>query len=159
MSANYFNNLNRIVELLLKDEIVLNNIENLKTEIQRSKEPFLWEVINLDVYKQDLPPIIESGWIFVLKKNTPSVAHYHPNSIQHTVMIEGKGKVNVSDQLRDLKSFNPSNEDIWIVIDKDVPHEFFPYDQDMVVVSFHTCIPEDLVEIKCEGHEHRIYEK
>jgi hypothetical protein len=29
----------------------------------------------------------------------------------------------------------------------------------MVVISFHACIPKELIEIRCDSGEYRIYEK
>jgi hypothetical protein len=53
----------------------------------------------------------------------------------------------------------PSEGNEWCVINKDTPHEFFPQEEDMVVISFHTCPQTNLVEIKCDSGEHRVYEK
>jgi len=136
-------------------------MEIYKMKIQESDEPFIWNVINLESIQQYLPPNIKSGWIFVLKKGTPSIAHYHPNSVQHTVIIEGKGKVRIKDHIKDLKIFDSSafsEEDMWCVVDKNVPHEFFPLGE-MVVISFHTCLPDELIEIKYGNGEKRIYKK
>jgi len=48
--------------------------------------------------------------------------------------------------------------DIWYVIDEGVPHEFFPEEEDMVVVSFHTCEAHELEEVACGTGESRLYE-
>lgn len=161
MGVDYLNALNNLVKKLLKDEAIKENIQDLKMNIRGSEEPFIWKVINIDSFKQKLPSAIKSIWIFVLKKDIPSIAHYHPNSTQHTVVIEGKGKVKIADLLKDLRIFGPSNsskEDAWCVIDKNVPHEFFP-EEEMVVFSFHTCSPKELIEIRCDDGQERAYEK
>lgn len=160
MNLGYIVNLNEIVKMLLKDKNIKEAMENLSVKIKKSNEPFIWNIINKDPYSNFLPPEIESIWLFVLKKNAPSIAHHHPNSIQHTVMIKGKGKVKIGDGLRNLKIFNPldlSNEDIWCVIDKNIPHEFFP-EEEMIVFSFHTCAPDKLIEIKCDSGKERVYD-
>ncbi|MEW5759750.1 MAG: hypothetical protein AB1779_03170 [Candidatus Thermoplasmatota archaeon] len=161
-NERYLDALNTIVKMLLKDEIIKKSISNLKKKIQDSEEPFIWSVINPDPFQQILPSNVRSIWIFVLKKDTSSIAHYHSNTTQHTVMIEGKGKVKIGDRWKDLRQFvlsNSSNQDVWCVIDKNTCHEFFPQEKDMVVVSFHTCLPEELVEIKCDSREQRVYER
>lgn len=160
MDIGYLNTLNDIVETLLKDEAILKIIQDLKSKIQESSEPFLWSVINIDSLQQKLPSEIRSCWLFALKKNAPSISHYHPNSIQHTVMIEGKGRVKIGEQIKDLNIFKPNTlsiEDFWYVIDKNVPHEFFPKEE-MIVISFHTCLPKELIEVSCASGEHREYE-
>jgi len=160
MIPEYIGNLNEVVIMLLKDKNINEAMENLSMNVKKSKEPFIWKVINKDTFSNFLPPEIKSIWLFVLKKNAPSIAHYHPNSIQHTVMIKGKGKVKIGEGLRNLKTFDPldlSNEDIWCVIDKNTHHEFFP-EEEMVVFSFHTCVPHKLIEIKCDTGKERVYE-
>ncbi len=158
----YLKALNTIIKTLLKDISVKETIQNLKMKIREPGEPYIWSLINIDSFQQNLPSNIKSIWIFVLKINTPSIAHYHPNSIQHTVMVEGKGKVKIADHYEDLKLFGSSHlskEDIWYVIDENTYHEFFPQEKDMVLISFHTCLPEELIEIRCDSGEHCVYEK
>jgi hypothetical protein len=48
--------------------------------------------------------------------------------------------------------------DKWVVIDKNVPHEFFPEEENMGVVSFHTCEATELSEVGCETGEKRLYD-
>jgi len=157
MKLSYLNNLNYFVENILSDAHTIELIKNLKLEINKSDEPFQGKAIDIKLVQHVLPKEIMSGWIFILKKNIPSMAHYHPNSIQHTVMIEGKGKVMIGNRVHDLKLFDSTTENIWLIIDNNVPHEFFPEDEDMIVISFHTCAPENLMEVKCATGEMRIY--
>ena len=51
-----------------------------------------------------------------------------------------------------------SPSDKWVVIDENVPHEFFPEKENMVVISFHTCDANELEEIGCTTGEKRLYE-
>jgi hypothetical protein len=51
-----------------------------------------------------------------------------------------------------------SLEDVWLVIGKGVHHEFFPEEEDMIVVSFHTTAASELEEVACETGEKRRYE-
>ena len=76
------------------------------------------------------------------------------------VMIEGEGTSNVGDNPRQMKCFgdpDSSVEDIWYVIPEGTPHEFFPAEKDMVVVSFHTCDSDELEEVSCDSGATRIY--
>ena len=152
MNASDLEKLNTAVDFLIAQQAVLETIERLDQEVDHSQEPFVWSVIELDSIARPLPDVIKSCWIFVLKKNVPSGCHYHPNSIQHMVTIKGQGRQQIAGQSKRLVPFN------WLVIEKNVPHEFFPEDENMVVISFHTCEATELEEIGCDTSETRLYE-
>ena len=161
MNVNYLEKLNTAVEFLINQKAVVETIERLNREIEHSPEPFVWSVIDLSSIPHELPQTIKSGWIFVLKKNVSSGCHYHPNSIQHMTTIKGQGMSKVGGEYKPLVQFGSANEslsDKWVVIEKNLPHEFFPEDENMVVVSFHTCEASELEEIGCETGEKRLYE-
>ena len=152
--------LNEIVADLIMRPAIRDVIDNLKQELQHTTEPFVWSTIDLQSETERLPETIRSGWIFVLKKDLPSGCHYHPNSIQHMVMIEGEGRSKVGAISRQMKRFGESDcslDDLWYVIPEGVPHEFFPRGRDMVVVSFHTCASDELEEISCDSEATRHY--
>jgi hypothetical protein len=48
--------------------------------------------------------------------------------------------------------------EVWYVIGEGVPHEFFPEQEEMIVVSFHTCEANELEEVACETGGKRLYE-
>ena len=48
--------------------------------------------------------------------------------------------------------------DRWLVIEQGTAHEFFPQGEDMTVVSFHTCPPQELEEVECDSGGLRHYE-
>ena len=77
------------------------------------------------------------------------------------VMISGHGMSKVGGAYKRMVQFgsNDSPADIWFVIGKGVPHEFFPEEEDLVVVSFHTCEANELEEVDCETGEKRLYEE
>jgi hypothetical protein len=133
----------------------------LKKQLQNTSEPFVWSTIDLQSIGAVLPDVIRSCWIFVLKKDVPSGCHYHPNSIQHMVMIEGEGKSKVGGSSRQMKRFGDQHrslDDVWYVIPEGMPHEFFPQGTDVVVLSFHTCESDELQEISCASGVTRAYE-
>jgi len=152
MNANDLEKLNTAVEFLVNQKTIVETIERLDQEIDNSPEPFVWSVIDLSSIPHQLPETIKSGWIFVLKKDVSSGCHYHPNSIQHMITIKGQGMSKVGGEYKPLRT------NTWVVIEKNLPHEFFPEDENMVVVSFHTCEASELEEIGCETGEKRLYE-
>jgi mannose-6-phosphate isomerase-like protein (cupin superfamily) len=157
---DYLPQLNEAVMELITRSSFHNLVDTLKGQLQLSSEPFVWSTIDLQSITAPLPAIIKSGWIFVLKKDVWSGCHYHPNSIQHMVVIEGEGDAKVgaiSDQMRRLNETGCSLEEIWYVIREGVPHEFFPRGADVVVVSFHTSAPDELEEISCDSGSTRTY--
>jgi hypothetical protein len=75
------------------------------------------------------------------------------------VMIEGEGTAKIGSATSEMKRWDAANaSDVWCVIDERVPHEFFPWRSDMVVISFHTCSANELKEISCDSGVTRIYE-
>jgi hypothetical protein len=152
--------LNEAVAQLISRPEVHGVIDDLKQQLPHTPEPFVWTTIDLQSLTTVLPDTIKSGWIFVLKKDVPSGCHFHPNSIQNMVMIEGEGTSRVGNNPRQMKRFadpHSSLEDIWYVIPEGTPHEFFPSETDMVVVSFHTSASDELEEVSCDSGATRTY--
>src|ERR1051325_4180901 len=159
MSVDYLRQLNAADEELLTRPSFHDLVNDLKLQLPNTAEPFVWSTVDPESITVSLPETIRSCWIFVLKKDVPSGCHYHPNSIQHMVMIEGAGTSKVgtsSGQMRRLGE--ASLDDVWYVIREGVPHEFFPSGSDVVVVSFHTCACDELEEINCDSGAPRHYE-
>jgi hypothetical protein len=142
MNLKDLKKLHAALEFLLRQKSFLNKVEQLKLDLSRSNEPFVWSTVALNTIERELPTSIKSCWIFVLKKDVASGCHYHPNSIQHMIAINGKGQSKVGGNRRKMIPFGSPNysvTDKWYVIGQGVPHEFFPAREDMTVVSFHTC--------------------
>lgn len=159
--VDYLPQLNEAVEELITRPSFNHLVDTLKNELQNTAEPFVWSTVDLESITVQLPETIKSCWIFVLKKDVPSGCHYHPNSIQHMVMIEGEGSSRVGSVSREMKRLGDSNtslNDVWYVIREGEPHEFFPTGSDVVVVSFHTCASNELKEISCDSGATRNYE-
>lgn len=160
VGASYLQQLNDAVAELVTRPAIRSVVDTLKEELQNTSEPFVWSTIDLKSVTTQLPDDIESGWIFVLKKDVPSGCHYHPNSIQHMVMIEGAGTSKVGTVAGRMKLFEAQDstfEESWYVIPEGVPHEFFPEGKDVVVMSFHTCDSDELEEISCDSGASRNY--
>jgi hypothetical protein len=159
VSAGYLQQLNDAVAELVTRPAIGRVVETLKEQLQHTTEPFVWSTIDLESITTPLPDEIKSGWIFVLKKDVPSGCHFHPNSIQHMVMIEGAGTSKVGATEGRMKLFGAQGtlDETWYVIPEGVPHEFFPAGKDVVVVSFHTCDSDELEEISCDSGAARSY--
>jgi mannose-6-phosphate isomerase-like protein (cupin superfamily) len=161
MNIDDLEKLNTAVESLVNRKTLSPTIAQLSEEITNSPESFVWSVVDLSSIDCELPESIRSCWVFVLKKDVPSGCHYHPNSIQHMVTLKGQGMSKVGGEHKRMIQFGTSNHslsDRWLVIEQGVPHEFFPENEDMVVVSFHTCEANELEEVSCETGEKRLYE-
>jgi hypothetical protein len=160
MIVDYLQNLNDAVEQIVRQKIFSEIVEGLKKELERSEEPFVWSVLDLGSVNCALPERIKSGWVFVLKRDVSSGRHYHPNSVQHMVMVEGQGRSCVGNVRKEMVRFGTHGqqpETVWYVINEGVPHEFFPEEAEMVVVSFHTCEARELEEVACESGAERLY--
>lgn len=162
MNLDNLNKLNTAVVSLINQKSFSETVDQLSGELDHSQEPFVWSVIDLNSIDCDLPESIKSCWIFVLKRNVPSGCHYHPNSIQHMVTIKGQGTSKVAGISKRMIRFgSPTHSiaDIWYVIAEGVHHEFFPEEEDMIVVSFHTSSANELEEVASETGEKRRYER
>jgi len=160
VGASYLQQLNDAVAELVTRPAIRGVVDTLKVELQHTSEPFVWSTIDLKSVTTTLPDEIKSAWIFVLKKDVPSGCHYHPNSIQHMVMVEGAGTSKVGAVAGRMKLFEAQGsalEESWYVIPEGVPHEFFPQGKDIVVMSFHTCDSDELEEISCDSGASRNY--
>ncbi len=158
--TDYLPQLNDAVAELIARPTINDLAATLKQELQQTTEPFVWSTIDLQSVSTQLPDSIKSCWMFVLKQDVPSGCHFHPNSIQHMVVIEGEGTSKIGSVSGEMKRFGDpasSLDDTWCVIPEGVPHEFFPTTSDMVVVSFHTCSDEELQEISCDSGATREY--
>jgi len=154
--------LNSAIDYLLDQESFSRLVERLKGELAHSTETFVWATIDLGSIPCEMPPTIKSCWIFCLRRDVPSGSHYHPNSIQHMVLISGQGTSNIDGEQRPMLPFTSpehSLADKCLVIGQGVPHEFIPEGDDMIVVSFHTCGASELEEINCETGGTRLYER
>jgi hypothetical protein len=161
MAMSDLEKLNIAVGMLTTQADIQSQIDGLRREINNSSEPLVWSVIDLSSVKEFLPLDIKSGWIFVLKKNLASNYHYHPNSTQYTVMLNGQGTSKIGLNYQPLRRFSTSSDSLektWQVIASGVPHAFLPDSEDMVVISFHTCDADNLDEVSFDTGNRRVYE-
>jgi len=160
MQETDLSKLSSLVNKILKNRDVLNIIDGLKGQLLESDEPFIWATLPHQLIGEEFPTGIHSAWIFILRPNYHTSSHYHPNSTQHTAVIEGTGRAKIGNQEIKLQVFNPHDiQPIWYVIGKNVPHEFMTGESPVVVISFHTCPAEELVEVETESGGRRLYER
>ena len=150
--------LTALVKEMLRNRKVLDVIDDLKAQLAETDEPFIWATLPENLIGKGFPTGIRSAWIFVLRPHYRTSPHYHPNSIQHTAIIEGDGQAKIGNQQIKLEIFN-NRQPIWYVIEKGVSHEFVTEKSPVVVISFHTCPANDLVEVEEESGRMRLYER
>jgi hypothetical protein len=161
MDVSDLEKLQAAVAWLLRQESLAMAVERLRVELSGSQEPFVWTTVPVDTIPVTLPASIKSCWIFLLKRDVLSGRHFHPNSVQHMVALNGHGLSNVGGVEGTMIPFGSARHSIeekWHVIGEGIPHEFFPEGEDMTVVSFHTCAAAELEEIASGSGARRIYE-
>jgi len=139
---------------------ILHMIELLKKEISKSEEPFIWKVLSEQLNGETFPKGILSAWIFVLKPDTYSPSHQHPNSVQYSAIIEGGGKMKIGGEEKEIQIFDSQGKQhVWYVIPKNVPHAVVTRDRPNVVLSFHTSSSNELLEVETSSGRSRFYER
>lgn len=157
MSLNNLQTAIGLISSLAANENVKSSIKMLKDELKNSKEQFVWKTLDEYLSGGNLEDEFKSSWMFIIRKNTPSKAHYHPNSTQYTAVIGGTGSCEIDGIKSNLVNFDPNNTNTLYVIPNGTPHEFFPGGEDLIVISLHTCKAEELIEIDCSSGNERNY--
>jgi len=160
LKIDYLDQLEAAVAWLAQQGNIADRIRRLKEELAASPETFVWASLDLSSIPCPLPACIRSAWIFVLRRDVPSGCHFHPNSVQHMLLFEGGGRSHIGGAWRPMVRYGAPGqppESAWSIIDRGVPHEFLPVGGDMVVISFHTCPPDELDEVSCDSGRQRHY--
>ena len=137
---------------------LLRATAELERRLAACDEPFVGLPLEESLVRGRLPSGISSAWVFVLRAGSRNPAHLHPNSTQYTTAIRGGGRGFFGDQEVALRTFDAADPAGTIhVIPPNTPHAFAPGSEDLVVVSFHTVAPEELVEIEVASARSRTY--
>ena len=140
-------------------------VERVRTALARNqKAQMTWELIPLTIYGGALPSEIRSSWVFVLRAGATTGAERHPNSHQRMMSFEAAGDLQVQTgadggQGQWQSNFLVSEPDAplerrWISIPRNVWHQVVvPEGRDWVVVSFHTVLPEELIEERPDSND------
>lgn len=132
--------------------------DDLADKVLRGKAPFEGAPLPDSLVKDRLPPGIVSAWVFVIKPKTRAPLHKHPNSIQHTSCIAGTGATTIGRRTDVIQPFDPAYplKSVY-VIPEGVPHAFEAFNDPLVLLSFHTVLPETLLEVEVESGQQRRY--
>ena len=153
--------LDRAVHTLIQQGVVAEITAALELELGQSSLPFVGRSLPAESLSDPLPSEIRSSWIFRLRGGVWSGCHYHPNSVQHMVSVDGTGLARVGgveSAIVPIGEPGVGAEQRWFVIPASVGHEFRPDGESLTVVSFHTCDAHELEEIDCASGSSRIYE-
>jgi quercetin dioxygenase-like cupin family protein len=137
---------------------VLRAIAELERQLAACEEPFVGLPLEEALVRGRLPAGVASAWVFVLRARSRNPAHLHPNSTQYTTAIRGGGTGFFGEREVALRSFDAADPAGTIhVIPPNTPHAFAPGGENLVVVSFHTVAPGELVEIEVASARSRTY--
>jgi quercetin dioxygenase-like cupin family protein len=137
---------------------VTRGIAALERELADSREPFVGAPLPETLVRAALPAGVASAWLFVLRAKTRNPAHVHPNSTQSTTVLAGGGLAWIAGRRIELEPFDARRAaETILVIPRGVAHAFEPGDAGLVVLSFHSVPPEDLVELEVESAKRRKY--
>ena|SRR5688572_11723334 len=130
----------------------------LVEELAIATEPFAGRPLPDEHVRGRLPEPIRSAWVFVLRPRTRNPAHVHPGSTQLTAVIRGGGTCHSGGRAIALEPFDRARtEQTLLVFPPGTPHAFEPGEEPLVVLSFHTVAPGELVEIEVESRASRTY--
>ncbi|HEX6676611.1 MAG TPA: cupin domain-containing protein [Actinomycetes bacterium] len=147
----------RALDTLIEGELrpqVAEAVDAARRMLATSREPFGWYFIDLGA--RNLPDGIRSGAVFVLPAGATPPGHHHPNSVQHMRVLAGRAVVTLRPREGTAQDgpvrYGVGGERPWLVIPRGVVHQFevLP-DGDLVVLSFHTVLEEDLLEVSAAG--------
>jgi hypothetical protein len=110
-----------------------------------------WEVVPPSAYRVELPGVIRSSWVFILRAGAATGAERHPNSQQRMMSYRGAGNFPVWDgtawQSNHLVSDRAAPlENRWVSIPVNAWHQSLKPEENWVVVSFHTAGEDELIE-------------
>lgn len=147
----------RALDTLIEGELrpqIAEAVDAARRMLATSREPFGWYFIDLGA--RNLPDGIRSGAVFVLPAGATPPGHHHPNSVQHMRVLAGRAVVTLRPGEGTAQDgpvrYGVGGERPWLVIPRGVVHQFevLP-DGDLVVLSFHTVLEEDLLEVSAAG--------
>src|SRR5438445_12016776 len=70
---------------------------------QKPEALMTWEPIPLEIFGEQLPQEIRSGWIFVLRAGADTGAERHPNSHQRMMTLHGTGDMKTESKKGELR--------------------------------------------------------
>ena len=151
----------RLIETLdtaVRQESVALVLERIVTRLDQelTDEPdalMAWEVVPLTTYGVELPKVILSSWVFVLRADVATGAEYHPNSQQRMMSYRGEGDFPVWNEGKWQSNFltsapNAPLENRWLSIPTNTWHQSLKPKENWVIVSFHSAKAAELTEVR-----------
>jgi hypothetical protein len=116
-----------------------------------SEAGLAWEPVPLSAYGSEMPAVIQSSWVFILRSRSISGAERHPNSHQRMASYRGAGDFQIHDgqQWRSNHLSSQPGQGLerrWVSIPPNTWHQGVTGKHDWVVVAFHTVPERDLIE-------------
>ncbi len=147
--------------LLILDEIVKREsvkaaidsiVPRVEQKLKKDSEALLaWGPVPLATYGEDLPNMIRSSWVFIVRAQSESGAERHPNSHQYMMSFRGAGDLQVMTGKKwdsNLLISDPGKgiESRWVSIPPYTWHQAVAPKENWAVVSFHTAPEDELIE-------------
>jgi hypothetical protein len=150
-------------------------VKRVHAELARKATALMtWEPVPLEFFGADLPALLRSAWIFVLRDGADTGAERHPNSHQRMMTFAGTGDMQIDVKLARNEVNSESEiswqsnvlvsdpraplEGRWISIPPNVWHRpVVAIGADWIVVSFHTVPATELIEER-PGAKRILYE-
>lgn len=153
------------------DEIVMREsvktvidslVPRVERKLNKDTEALLaWEPVPLDKYGENLPNMIQSSWVFIVRAQAESGAERHPNSHQYMMSYRGSGDLQVMTDGKwdsNLLVSDPGKriESRWVSIPPYTWHQAVAAKKNWVVVSFHTASEDELIEERPDPAEPKL---
>jgi hypothetical protein len=144
--------LNDVVHTAATMAAVDGILRRLVRQLAASADVMAWDVVPLDLFGGALPRDIRSCWVFVLRGGANTTPERHPNSRQRSLSLSGSGTFELRErgdwQAYPLESVGTIPDRRWVSIPPSTWHRLFVGPEPWGVLSFHTVVPEELVEEK-----------
>jgi hypothetical protein len=141
---------------VLKAKSIIKKIDTVARRVKQKleenpKSDLAWEPVPLETYQTDLPGLIRSSWVFVVRAGANTGDERHPNSHQYMMSYKGTGDLQIriagnwkSNPL--VSTLGDPIESRWVSIPPNVWHRAIGFKDNWIVVSFHTALADELIE-------------
>lgn len=160
----------RVLDGAVRDDAVRECIDSISRRVGEklsatSDDLLAWESVPLSLFSVELPEIIRSSWVFVIRANSNTGAERHSNSHQFMMSYRGQGDLQVKVGDKWLSNDLVSDPDLklekrWVSIPPGIWHRVVSGETFWIVVSFHTVVAEALIEERPDtGETDTIHQK
>lgn len=145
-----------ILDNVLKPKSIRKKIDTIAKRVEQklkeeTKSDLAWESVPLVTYRADLPETIRSSWVFAVRALVNTGAERHPNSHQFMVSYKNTGdlQIRIEDNWKSnhlVSTFNDPIGKRWVSVSPNVWHRAIGFEENWIVVSFHTASAGELIE-------------